>query len=55
MDAWLHPIYFGSMSVCLNIPNFAFEYIDHGFSKYDFDILTSDSLLLPHFYTKKNR
>ena len=21
MDAWLHPIYFGSMSVCLNLPN----------------------------------
>ena len=34
-------IYFGSMSVCLNIHNFAFVYIDHDFPKYDFSMLTS--------------
>ena len=43
MDARLHPIYFGSMSVCLNIPNFAFVYIDYDFPKYDFSMLISDS------------
>ena len=28
MIACLHPIYFGSMSLCLNIPKFVFVYTD---------------------------
>ena len=45
-------MYFGSMSICLNIPNFAFVYIDFMIfqkkkkkKKKDFGMLTSDSLL----------
>ena len=40
MDAGLHPIYFQSMSVGLNIPNFAFRNVP----KYDFVMLTSDHI-----------
>ena len=45
MDAWLLPIYIGSMSVSSNIPNFAFVYIDFDFLKYNLGMLASDSLL----------
>ena len=35
------------MSVCLNIPDFAFEYIDFMmFPEYDLGMLSSDSLYL---------
>ena len=45
MDAWVHPIYLGSMSVCLNILNFAFVYIDlRIFPEYEFRMLTSEAL-----------
>ena len=33
----------GSMSVCLNIHDFVFGYIDSSFSKYGFGIWTADS------------
>ena len=43
MDASLYSIYFGSMSVCLNMTNFAFVRIDFDFPKYDFCMLTLDT------------
>ena len=39
------PQFFGFMSVCLNIPNFVFVYMDYDFPKYDLGMLTSDSFL----------
>ena len=42
--AWLHPIYYGSMSVCLNITIFLYVFIDNDFPKYEFGMLNSDSL-----------
>ena len=45
MDAWLQPINFGSMSVCLNIPKFAFVCI-YDFTEYVFGMNSFDVIVV---------